>query len=233
MSMFTAVESGSAFPDAINMGAEAVIVPPHLLFSDAKQWRAKVLVDGAATAEGEETVSSFFLARAKETMRYNSITIDAIEDGVQSQQLTRLIETVCARYAISRLVNLVLPFDPGYTDGYAAYRATRDDKHFLDYTEEPEDLADWYSVIVSQQRLNHEPFAGLATDLQTGRQWYAHSQGELYVAATTPAVISAQGMNVLRVATGSNDNAIAVLDAENSVNLRPYASRQHLLANSD
>ena len=139
-----------------------------------------------------------------------------------------LLGRVSARYALSRLVGVLLDANGNYSDGPDGYNATPENKFLIDYASQKVEEHGALSVVIHTDRLAEEPFQGQPAGLRGGGQWYVNQEAGLFVSATSPATATAALMDSLTMSAGSEANALTILAAGDSVNLRPYVNHDHI-----
>lgn len=241
MGGFTSVKTSEAKPDAVNI-AGTPPVDPLTVFFDLISWSRKAFIEGqedsvtgeesasamqdkALSTEGRRTVASVMQGYVSDTQNLASLVAASsiLNPGTETTQFDSDLRELAARHAFSRLLG-ALSLDGQALDGLDPYTVNPREKLILDFDHTRHGAC---SVIVDRAHLQEPPFEGKFR-LRRGGQWYFSEEQGLYVLASPDVTLSPGAFEQLTLATGSPDNAKQLIDAQNSVALRPYLSLSFL-----
>jgi hypothetical protein len=211
--------------DILNIDAVATI--PHIIAAERRRWHD---LSSIVPSEGHaQTVASFFADRTEYAAIQTVKTTIALRLGYPDRAaLMKQYKEIAAGIALGRFVGQYVQPDQTYAMGGDEFDVAPEQKFIVDY-HEGEDINGAFSAIVHKDVLSQEPFEG---ELNLGDEpaWYEDRRHGLYVAVQSPAVGSASLIEELTQSTGTTEEALALLDPENSVNLLPYLSIGYIAA---
>ncbi|HSX33287.1 MAG TPA: hypothetical protein VLF91_03050 [Candidatus Saccharimonadales bacterium] len=222
---FIAIPRAEIGPDVVNVD-DVALIPSFLLREEYDRWQ-ELASTRDESAKQAKHLAEFFLDEAETALQIGALAAVAAVRQITVPQQEQLLTSLSARHAFMKLMGSIATATTTYHDKTDTYQDTPQDKDLVDY--EAEALTRGaYSLIVHKSRLQRTPFVGNVPDTAGDGGWYVDEDLGLYLNAQSPALASKRLLANLTRATGDKDKTEAILDAENSVNIRPYMSLRYL-----